>query len=50
VLAPEPVTTLALASVLYRPLISPTGVIELAVAHRAERHLARAIEVIHRLF
>ncbi|MER7742528.1 hypothetical protein ABTX34_30130 [Streptomyces sp. NPDC096538] len=43
-------TALAIAGVLYRPLISPTGVIELAVAHRAEPHLARVIEVIRGLF
>lgn len=50
---PEPVTALALAGVVYRPLVSPAAAIELAVAHRADRdepHLARTIEVIRGLF
>ncbi|MCG7207426.1 LysR family transcriptional regulator [Streptomyces arenae] len=50
---PEPVTVLALDGVVYRPLVRPAAVIELAVAYRAGRgepHLARAVEVIRGLF
>lgn len=50
---PEPVTALALHGVAYRPLVRPAAAVELAVAHRADRtepHLARAVEVISRLF
>lgn len=50
---PEPVTALALEGVTYRPLVRPAVSVELAVAHRAERHephLTRTIEVIRRMF
>ncbi len=52
-IAPEPVTALALDGVAYRPLVRPAAAVELAVAHRADRHephLVRAVEVIRRLF
>lgn len=50
---PEPVTALALPGVAYRPLVRPAAAVDLAVAHRADRsepHLARAVEVIRRMF
>jgi len=49
---PEPVTSLALDGVVYRPLVRPATTVELAVAYRAERsepHLARTVEVIRRM-
>jgi DNA-binding transcriptional LysR family regulator len=50
---PEPVTALALAGVVYRPLVRPAATVELAVAHRAERtepHLLRTVDIIRGLF
>ncbi|MGQ4436024.1 MULTISPECIES: LysR substrate-binding domain-containing protein [unclassified Streptomyces] len=50
---PEPVTALTLRGVVYRPLVRPVAAIELAVTYRADRgepHLARAVEVIRKLF
>ncbi|MFT4288605.1 LysR substrate-binding domain-containing protein [Nocardioides sp.] len=46
---PEPVTALALAGVVYRPLVRPATTVGLAVAHRAHRaepHLTRTVAVI----
>ncbi|MER6960916.1 MULTISPECIES: LysR substrate-binding domain-containing protein [unclassified Streptomyces] len=50
---PEPVTALALAGVVYRPLVRPAATVDLAVAHRSDRtepHLSRTIEVVRRMF
>lgn len=50
---PEPVTALALAGVVYRPLVRPAATVDLAVAHRSDRtepHLTRTIGVIRRMF
>lgn len=49
---PEPVSALQLDGVVYRPLVQPAATVELAVAHRSDRHephLARAVGVIRDL-
>lgn len=51
-IVPEPVSALRLEGVAYRPLVQPATTVQLAVAHRADRHephLARAVGVIHDL-
>ncbi|WP_418060214.1 LysR substrate-binding domain-containing protein [Pimelobacter simplex] len=49
---PEPVGALALAGVVYRPLVRPVRSVELTAAHRAERtepHLHRTLTVLTEL-
>ncbi|MFK0156199.1 LysR substrate-binding domain-containing protein [Streptomyces sp. NPDC090493] len=50
---PEPVTALALAGVVYRPLVGPAATVDLSVAYRSDRtepHLRRTVEVVRRMF
>ncbi|OYN96400.1 DNA-binding transcriptional LysR family regulator [Propionibacteriaceae bacterium ES.041] len=49
---PEPVTALALAGVVFRPLTRPAASVELVAAHRADRlepHLQRTLELVREL-